>query len=176
MKRFIWLFAICFVIPIASRAQDSSNPLTATVRKVFDEYSKNVIGAAEAMPPEKYGYRPSPDVRTFGATIAHVADVNYLICGKLLTVPAAQAQKVGEADPKDKLVGALKASMDYCSQAFSKITDSNLAEMVPFFGGRQITRLGVAEAVSYDLVDHYAGLSIYLRMNGLLPPTANKKM
>src|SRR5579864_347531 len=176
MKRFICLFAICLAIPMVSTAQDTANPLTATVRKTFDEYSKNVIGAAEAMPPEKYSYRPSPDVRTFGATIAHVADVNYLVCAKLLTVPPPQAQKAAEADPKDKLVGALKASMDYCSQAFSKITDAGLAEMVPFFGGRQITRLGVAEAVSYDLVDHYAGLSIYLRMNGLLPPTATKKM
>ena len=176
MKRFICLFAICLAIPMVSTAQDTANPLTATVRKTFDEYSKNVIGAAEAMPPEKYSYRPSADVRTFGATIAHVADVNYLVCAKLLTVPPPQAQKAAEADPKDKLVGALKASMDYCSQAFSKITDASLAEMVPFFGGRQITRLGVAEAVSYDLVDHYAGLSIYLRMNGLLPPTATKKM
>jgi uncharacterized damage-inducible protein DinB len=176
MKRFIWLFTVCLVIPIASRAQDASNPLAATVRKTFDEYSKNVIGAAEAMPPEKYSYRPSADVRTFGATIAHVAEVNYLICGKLMTAPPAQAQKANETDPKDKLVAALKSSMDYCSEAFSKITDSNLAEMVPWFGGRQITRLGVADAVSYDLVDHYAGLSIYLRMNGVLPPTATKKM
>ncbi len=176
MKQFICLLTVCLMIPIASRAQDTSNPLTATVRKTFDEYSKNVIGAAEAMPPEKYNYRPSADVRTFGATIAHVAEVNYLVCGKLLTAPPAQAQKAAEADSKDKLVGALKASMDYCSQAFSKITDSNLAEMVPFFGGKQITRLGVAEAVSDDLVDHYAGLSIYLRMNGVLPPTATKKM
>ena len=176
MKRLICLVAICFVVPMVSQAQDTANPLTATVRKTFDEYSKNVIGAAEVMPAEKYSYRPSPDVRTFGATIAHVADVNYLICAKLMTAPAPQAAKTSESDPKDKLVTALKASMDYCSQAFSKITDANLAEMVPWFGGRQITRLGVAEAVSYDLVDHYAGLSIYLRMNTLLPPTATKKM
>ena len=176
MKRLICLVAICFVIPMVSQAQDTANPLTATVRKTFDEYSKNVIGAAEVMPAEKYSYHPSPDVRTFGATIAHVADVNYLVCGKLMTVPAPQAARTSESDPKDKLVTALKASMDYCSQAFSKITDANLAEMVPWFGGRQITRLGVAEAVSDDLVDHYAGLSIYLRMNNLLPPTATKKM
>src|SRR5215472_12434393 len=176
MKRLICLISICLAIPMVSRAQDTANPLTATVQKTFDEYSKNVIGAAEAMPPDKYSYRPSADVRTFGATIAHVAEVNYLVCGKLLTAPPPQAQKAGEADPKDKLVGVLKASMDYCSQAFSKITDANLGEMVPFFGGKQIARLGVAEAVSYDLVDHYAGLSIYLRMNGLLTPTANRKM
>jgi len=120
MKKFICLFTVCLVIPIASQAQDASNPLTATVRKTFDEYSKNVIGAAEAMPPEKYSYRPSANVRTFGATIAHVAEVNYLVCGKLLTAPPPQATKAGEADPKDKLVGALKASMDYARRPFQK--------------------------------------------------------
>ena len=49
------------------------------------------------------------------------------------------------------------------------------AKMVPFFGGHQITRLGAAVAVLTDFADHYAGLSIHLRMNGLLPPTAQKK-
>jgi hypothetical protein len=48
--------------------------------------------------------------------------------------------------------------------------------MVPFFAGKQITRLGAALAVTHDFADHYAGLSIHLRMNGLLPPTAQKKM
>ena len=84
--------------------------------------------------------------------------------------------KSSDADPKEKLVAGLKASMDYCGEQFSKMTDANLSEMVPFFGGRQITRMGAALAVVTDFADHYAGLSIHLRMNGLLPPTAQKKM
>jgi len=88
---------------------------------------------------------------------------------------AAMPEKIDEKDTKDKLIGGLKASMDYCSQAFSKMTDANMAEMIPFFGGRQMTRMGVALVVTNDLIDHYAGLSIYLRMNSLVPPTAQKK-
>jgi hypothetical protein len=65
--------------------------------------------------------------------------------------------------------------MDYCGEQFSKMNDGNLAEMVPFFGGKKITRMGAALAVLTDFADHYAGLSIHLRMNGLLPPTAQKK-
>jgi hypothetical protein len=175
MKRFICSLAVCLTIPFVARAQDAANPLTATVRKTLDEYSKNLVGAAEAMPADKYSFRPSPDVRTFGATIAHVADVNNIVCAKLLTPPATPPAKISESDPKDKLVESLKASMDYCGQAFSKLTDANLAEMIPFFGGRQNTRLGVALAVTNDLVDHYAGLALYLRMNSVLPPTAQKK-
>ncbi len=176
VKRMICLVAICLAMPLASRAQEAANPLTATVRKTLDEYSKNLIGAAEAMPADKYGFRPNPQIRTFGETIAHVSDVNNMICAKLFIPPATPPAKVSATDSKDKLVEALKASMDYCGQAFSKMTDANLADMLPWFGGRQMSRLGVALAVTNDLVDHYAGLAIYLRMNDVLPPTAQKKM
>ena len=176
MKRFICLVAMCFAIPVVAGAQEAGNPLASTVRSVLDEYSKDLVGAAEAMPAEKYGFRPTMEVRTFGATVAHVADVNNIICAKLFTPPATPPQKVKDTDPKDKLVDSLKASMDYCGQAFSKLTDANLSEMIPFFGGKQMTRLGVALAVTNDLVDHYAGLALHLRLNNLLPPTAQKKM
>jgi hypothetical protein len=177
MKRLICLVAICLVAPLFAHAQDSAaNPLTASVRKQFDEYAKDLVATAEIMPEEKYSFRPTPENMTFGKTIGHIADVNNAVCSKLFTPPASPFAKSSETDSKEKLVAGLKASMDYCGQQFSKMTDANLAEMVPFFGGRQITRLGAALAVITDFADHYAGLSMHLRMNGLLPPTAQKKM
>ncbi|HEV7968592.1 MAG TPA: DinB family protein [Candidatus Acidoferrales bacterium] len=177
MKRLIWLVAVCLTVPLFVRAQESAaNPLTAAVRKQFDDYAKNLVATAEIMPEEKYGFRPTPENMTFGKTIGHIADVNDAVCSKLFTPPATPFAKSSETDSKEKLVAGLKASMDYCGEQFSKMTDANLAEMVPFFGGRQITRLGAALAVITDFADHYAGLSIHLRMNGLLPPTAQKKM
>jgi hypothetical protein len=177
MKRFICLVAICLVAPLMARAQDAAaNPLTSTVRKQFDDYAKNLVATAEIMPEEKYSFRPTPENMTFGKTIGHIADVNNAVCSKLFTPPATPFAKSSETDSKEKLVAGLKASMDYCGQQFSKMTDANLSEMVPFFGGKQITRLGAALAVVIDFADHYAGLSMHLRMNGLLPPTAQKKM
>jgi len=177
MKRLICLVAICLAAPLLGRAQDSAaNPLTATLRKQFDDYAKNLVATAEIMPEEKYSFKPSPENMTFGKTIGHIADVNNAVCSKLFTPPATPFAKSSETDSKAKLVTGLKASMDYCSEQFSKITDANLSEMVPFFGGKQITRLGAALAVVIDFADHYAGLSMHLRINGLLPPTAQKKM
>jgi len=175
MKRLICLVAVCLMMPLASRAQDAANPLSASVRKVFDEFSKNLIATAEIMPADKYSFRPSPENMTFGKTISHIAEVNDAVCGMLFTPAAPKPEKASETDSKEKLIAGLKASMDYCGQAFSKLTDANMAEMIPFFGGRQITRIGMALAVTNDLVDHYAGLSMHLRINGLLPPTAQKK-
>ncbi len=177
MKRLVCLVAVCLVIPMIARAQDSAaNPLTASVRSQFDDYAKNLVATAEIMPAEKYSFRPTPENMTFGKTIGHIGDVNNAVCSRLFTPPATPFPKSSETDPKDKLVAGLKASMDYCGEQFSKMTDANLSEMVPFFGGKKITRLGAALAVITDFADHYAGLSIHLRMNGLLPPTAQKKM
>src|SRR5580700_6585288 len=176
MKRFICLVAICLVAPLMARAQDAAaNPLTTAVRKQFDDYAKDLVATAEIMPEEKYSFRPTPENMTFGKTIGHIADVNNAVCSKLFSPPATPFAKSSETDSKEKLVAGLKASMDYCGEQFSKMTDANMAEMVPFFGGKQITRLGAALAVITDFADHYAGLSMHLRMNGLLPPTAQKK-
>jgi len=177
MKRLICLLAIFLSAPILARAQGAgANPLTASLRYQFDDYAKNLVATAEIMPAEKYSFRPTPENMTFGKTIGHIGDVNNAICSKLFTPPATPFAKSSDADPKEKLVAGLKASMDYCGEQFSKMTDANLSEMIPFFGGKQITRLGAALAVITDFADHYAGLSIHLRMNGLLPPTAQKKM
>jgi hypothetical protein len=176
MKRLIWMILFCLIAPMAVPAQNSaSNPLTETLRRTFDRYSNNLVAAAEEMPADKYGYQPTKEEMTFGRTIAHIAEVNNFACAKASDMPAPGGPKLTEADSKDKLVAGLKASMDYCAQAFSKLTDAKLAEMVPFFGGRTVTRLGAALEVNNDLIDHYAALAVYLRLNELLPPTAQKK-
>jgi hypothetical protein len=176
MRRLICLVAVCLIMPMMARAQGATaNPLTASLRQQFDEYAKDLVATAQIMPAEKYSFKPTPENMTFGKTIGHIADVNNAVCSKLFTPPATPFAKSSDADSKEKLVAGLKASMDYCGEQFSKMTDSNLSEMVPFFGGKQITRMGAALAVITDFADHYAGLSIHLRMNGLLPPTAQPK-
>ena len=77
-------------------------------------------------------------------------------------------------DSEVKLTAALKASFDYCATALGRVDDSKLTDQVPFFGGRQVTRVAAMIALSNDWADHYAAQAMYLRLNGLLPPTAQK--
>jgi len=175
MKRLIWMTVICLIAPVAARAQGSkANPVSAAARKILDEYSNDLVATAEEMPAEKYGYHPTPEQMTFGKSIEHVAEVNNFACAKVSGAPAHQSSKHKDTD-KDKLVEELKASMDFCTQAFSKLSDSNAGDLVPWFGGRQIPRIAAALEVTNDLIDHYAALAVYLRLNGLLPPTAQRK-
>ena len=174
-KRIIWMGILCLVGPAAARSQGAvANPASTAVRRTLDRYSKNLLATAQEMPAEKYGYHPTPENMTFGKSIAHIAEVNNFACSKVADVAAPQAPKVEETD-KDKLVETLKASMDFCTQAFAKLTDATLGDQVSWFGGRQVTRFSAALEVTNDLVDHYAALAVYLRLNGLLPPTAQHK-
>jgi uncharacterized damage-inducible protein DinB len=175
MKRLVWLTVICFVTPLAGWAQNTTaDPVSSQLRRVLDREAKNLVAAAEEFPVDKYTYHPTPEAMTVGNTIEHITQVNNSACSKVGGVAAPEQAKVVETD-KDKLVEALKASMDFCRQAFSGLTDTKLGESVPWFGGRQATRFAAAMEVTNDLIDHYATLSVYLRINGMLPPMAQKK-
>lgn len=175
MHRLVWLAVICCVAPVAGWAQNRmADPVSSVLRQVLDSNAKNLVAAAEEFPMDKYTYHPTPEGMTVGNTMAHIAQVNNFACSTVGGVAAPAQTKVGETD-KAKLVEGLKASMDFCRRAFSGLTDAKLGDSVPGFGGRPSTRFEAALEVTNDLIDHYATLSVYLRINGLLPPTAQKK-
>jgi len=80
-----------------------------------------------------------------------------------------------ESDGKDKLVAGLKASFDFCTTALAKVDDSKLGDEVELFGGRKGPRAFALIALTNDWADHYSSAAMYLRLNGLLPPTAQPK-
>ena len=157
----------------APAAEVSKNPVTDMVRQVLERSAKNTIAAADEMPADKYSYKPTPDQITFGHLIVHIINANNLICSKYSgTTPPTD--KPADTDPKDKLMPMLKASFDLCTQTFAKADDSNLGESITVFGNRPVTRGGLLILVGGELADHYGMQAMYLRLNGLLPPTAKK--
>ncbi len=130
-----------------------------------------MVAAAEAMPAEKYGFKPSPEMNSFGHLMMHIAQTNNTFCSKI-SGQAAPDVKIAETDPKDKLVAAIKDSFAFCTTALEKVDDSKLGEQFMFFGNRPISRGGALVALGGSWTDHYATQAIYLRLNGILPPTA----
>jgi uncharacterized damage-inducible protein DinB len=175
---------ITFVIPAllflaASAAAQTTpastkNPVSAALRDILPGRQKNTVAAVEAMPADKFNYKPTADQMTFGHLIVHMAETNDLLCSKAAAVPAPKVEEVKETDSKDKLVAALKASFDFCSDALAKMDDSKLAESTEGFGGKQVTRAWISLVLSGVWADHYAEAAMYLRLNGVLPPTAKK--
>ena len=150
------------------------NPVSTALRDILPGRQKNTVAAVEAMPADKFNYKPTADQMTFGHLVVHMAETNYLLCGKAAAVPAPKDEEVKDTDSKDKLVAALKASFDFCSDALAKMDDSKLVETTEGFGGKQVTRAWISLILAGTWADHYAETAMYLRLNGLLPPTAKK--
>src|SRR5208283_5962355 len=150
------------------------NPVSTALRDILPGRQKNTIAAVEAMPADKFNFKPTADQMTFGHLVAHMVESNNSFCSKAAAVPAPKVDEAKETDSKDKLVAALKASFDFCDEALGKMDDSKLGEMTEGFGGQQFSRARFALILAGSWADHYAEAAMYLRLNGILPPTAKK--
>jgi hypothetical protein len=160
--------------PAASAAPDMTpvaNPVSGFVKAGVARYGKNMVAAAESMPAEKYSFKPSPEMNSFGHLAMHIAQTNNTFCAKISGQTAPDV-KMSETDPKEKLVAAIKDSFAFCTTALANVDDSKLGEQFVLFGNRPISRGGALVTLGGSWTDHYATQAIYLRLNGILPPTA----
>lgn len=178
MRRFVTSFCLLVLAPAISFAQaapapaPSTTPVADALRAGLARYSKNMTAAADAMPADKFAFKPTPDQATFAHLTIHIAESNNLFCSKVSGLTAPESPKLAETDSKDKLVAAVKSSFDFCSTALAKVDDSHLSDQIPLFGGRNVSRAGVILILSGSWADHYSEQAMYLRLNGILPPTA----
>ncbi len=181
MKAMLCLTVVALALPVAAGAQQqqaapgsAAGPVVAASQMLLDRYGTNLVAAAREMPADKYGYKPTPQQMSFGEVVSHLAEANNMFCAHASDLPVPA--KVPEASaPKDELVTALEKSFAFCRDAVARIDEGKLADQVPLFGDRKASRATVLMVQTGDMFDHYSQLSIYLRLNGLLPPTARPK-
>ncbi len=153
----------------------TKDPVASSLRMLVGRSQGNIIGAISAMPADKFSYKPTPDQITFGHLVVHITESNNGLCSKVADVPAPKAEEVKDTDSKDKLLAAAKASFDFCNTALAKMDDSKLGDEVELFGGRKFPRAMGALGLASGWADHYAAAAMYLRLNGITPPSAQKK-
>jgi hypothetical protein len=175
MNRSTLAILAVLLAPCIAAAQGDSSPVTTAVKNHVERQAKNLVGAAEEMPADKYTARPTPEQMTFGRLVAHIVQEDTFLCAKIGAIPAPAMEKVTDTDPKDKLVSALKTSTDFCLEALGKVDDSKLGENLTLFGGHSASRASAMVTLATDLSDHYSLAATDLRMNGLLPPSAKKE-
>lgn len=176
MRRTTLVMMAALLLPIAAfaqTAQTSKSPVSDAVRSNLERSSKNIIAAVDEMPADKYSFHPTADQMTFAHLVVHMTNSNNTLCSKISGTSAPAGDKPSDTDPKDKLVSALKASFDFCTQSLANVDDSNLSEQLSF-GSRSLSRAAAMIALTNDFADHYSTAAAYLRANALLPPTAHK--
>lgn len=147
------------------------NPVSAALKAMQPRFEKNMVAAAEAMPAEKFGFKPSPEMNSYGHLVMHIAQSNNTFCSKISGATTPDV-KYSDSDPKDKLVAALKTSFEYCTTVLANVDDSKLGDQMMLFGNRPASRAAAMMSLAGSWTDHYATQAIYLRLNGILPPTA----
>jgi uncharacterized damage-inducible protein DinB len=173
MKKLLVIVAVVLAAVYPTLAQ-TSNPVSSALRDILPGRQKNIIAAVEDLPADKFNYKPTADQMTFGHLVTHIIESNITFCGKVAGVPAPKVEEAKESDGKDKLLSALKASFEFCSDALGKMDDSKLNETTEAFGGQQVSRARLALALAGSWADHYGMAAMYLRFNGLTPPSAKK--
>jgi hypothetical protein len=159
----------------AAKPAASTSPVADALRGMEQRFSRILIAAAEAMPADKYNYRPTPAQMSFAQIQVHLAqEGNDLLCGNVAGMSPPQRPAADTTQSKEQLVTRLKETFQFCEQAFAKLDDSKVGQSIQLFG-RPFT---VAQAMFItvgDWADHYSQEANYLRLNGILPPTAQPR-
>jgi hypothetical protein len=148
-----------------------ANPAAGGMGAIYGYISETVVKAAEKMPEEKWSFKPTPEVRSFGEVVAHVADAQNFLCPTAMGNPKSYSPDVEKGKTsKADIIGALKESNAACAKVFAQ-SDAEMAKPQSLFG-RPGNRFSAATIVVGHAFEHYGNLVTYLRMNSIVPPSS----
>jgi hypothetical protein len=166
------LAVLILMLGSAAIAQ-SKSPVSDVLREMLNGREKNTVAAFEEMPADKYEYKPTADQMTVGHLAAHIVEANNYFCSNVGDVAQPKVELKG-TEGKEKLVAAMKESFQFCHTALAKANDSKMNENITWFDGKPRARAWAFTGLAASWADHYGMAAMYLRLNGLLPPTAKK--
>ncbi|MGE5245340.1 MAG: DinB family protein [Betaproteobacteria bacterium] len=161
------------VAAVVAPAAAQSNAVAEALATEAHANENNMVSAAEAMPAEKYAFRPTPAQNPFGQLIFHAGQANYALCGVMAGEKAPEATVKADG-AKDALIKQMQDSFEYCYKVFPKVDASRLGDKVTMFG-RQMTIAWVVVHTALDWGDHYGQVANYLRAAGIAPPSSQRR-
>ncbi len=158
----------------------STNPITDSFRG-FGYLGGWLLAAFDSIPASRYGSRATPAQQSVGYIAQHLEDANYQLCARFggvartATATDSVADTVKATWPKDTLVARLRASLLFCRDAIGRVSDATLGDTYavgPAGSGRTSTRARDLILFLTDLADHYSQIANYMRLMGMVPPSA----
>ncbi len=187
MKRagIFLVFFVAFAAGIAvpqgmGGAQQPQQPqsLVAEVKAIYDPITNYITRAADQFPEDKYGWQPTPEVRTWGRLVAHVIDDNvgacFAIAGVERPIPALETSKgptdAGKDLKKADLTKMLAQAFELCGKAFAAVNETNMMER----SGRR-SKIGTLIYNTSHTNEHYGNMVTYMRLQGMVPPSSQPR-
>src|SRR5262245_45039909 len=168
------VLVIAAAIPSLVWAQTPAPRITKAMPTLFQRASNDILDVAEAMPAEKYSYKPTAEMSTFSDQLVHVAGIvqRFVDTSKGVKTEATHHGAMG----KPEVIALLKKSFQGGQDSIAQLSDSQLLETVKFpFGDRMVTRYTYWQGPLYQIRNHHGQLVVYLRMNGIVPPTTARR-
>ncbi len=156
-------------------AQSPSPSLVKDLVTNWQRASTDIIDIAEAMPEERYDFKPVPEVSSFGEQLVHVTGIvqRFIDSAKGTKTESGQPHKTMT---KAEAIALLKQTFQTGQGMIESLTDAQLAEPVKYpIGDRMVTRLGFWLGPLYQIRNHHGQLVVYLRQNGIVPPTTARR-
>jgi uncharacterized damage-inducible protein DinB len=164
---------VAAVVPSSVSAQSTPPSVVKELVATWQRAATEIIDVAEAMPEEKYGYKPTPEVATFRDQLVHLAGIAQRFID---SAKGTKSESEHKAMTKAEVIGLLKHNLMTGQQMLGSLTDAQLLEPVKFpFGDRTVTRFTFWLGPLYQVRNHHGQLVIYLRMNGIVPPTTARR-
>lgn len=149
--------------------QAQTGQLITELKQNYDGIKNNVTKGAEKMSDADYSFKATPQVRSYGEIITHIADVQIMLCGmvngeqKHVSNPKAMSKTDAQT--------ALKEAFDYCDPVYNGLTDTAATQTVKMFG-RDRSKFGVLDFGVIHDNEMYGQMVVYLRLKGLVPPSS----
>lgn len=169
MNRTLTMIAAGAFLAVSAVQAQTDNPLSTEAKQAYTSVKNNLLKAAEKMPEEDYAFKPTPDIRSFGQLIAHIADSQTRTCAAVKgeQKTGSAASKTAKAD----LVRALQEAFAECDSAFNSLTDETASSMIKTPRGQR-TKLGALAGNTIHDNEEYGYLAVYMRLKGLVPPSS----
>ncbi|MCP4664443.1 MAG: DinB family protein [bacterium] len=170
---FLSLLLLCCLAP-AGLAQDDADELSGypgSFQRDYESTAKKLLALAATVPADKYGWRPTDEVRSVSETLVHVAGANFYIC-QVLGVPGPEefgSDAEQKITAKDDVIKTLKQSIDHVYRTIRKDAGADLDAELDMFG-RKRARRDAFMILSGHAHEHLGQLIAYVRTMGLTPP------
>jgi uncharacterized damage-inducible protein DinB len=194
MKRVLLVVVCAIVFALPATAQPpaqaggaNADVIARTLKTSFDTIARYIAASAEKMPDVKFGFKPTPEVMSFGELVGHVADTHFSYCSRVKAEKNPNdGNSIQKKTAKADIVKGLTDSIAYCTDVYAGMTDAKAIELLappapP--AGQAPPATPPAPSPKFRILmgnvthdwEHYGNLVTYLRINGLVPPSSEPR-
>lgn len=175
LVRLAALLAATGLIGCQTQSPASASGSAADLVEAWNYVGGKLTDMAEDFPEDKYDYRPTPEVRSFGEHLLHVAEANHFFIRSARGEEGGEEHASDEQKSKADIAAELKQSFAEVAAAIEQAGDAGMSRTLKHpFADRTISQHSLWLMAIENAGEHYGSLVVYYRLNGIVPPASRR--